>query len=122
MQSYNYLQDAQLRAAFAYFDKDGSGAITKEELRTCLQSEEFTMTEEEIQKLLSGVDANGDEQIDYIEFITMMKSIWKLSKSHDRSATEDWKFVNAPSSILIAEMAAMVSFKIVEGDHKIQAI
>ena len=75
MQSYNYLQDAQLRAAFAYFDKDGSGAITKEELRTCLQSEEFTMTEEEIQKLLSGVDANGDEQIDYIEFITMMKSI-----------------------------------------------
>lgn len=28
LQSYNYLQDAQLRAAFAYFDKDGSGAIS----------------------------------------------------------------------------------------------
>ena len=67
MQSNNYLQDSQLRASFVYFDKDGSGAITKEELRVCLQSEEFTMTEEEIPKLSSGVDANGDEQIDYID-------------------------------------------------------
>ena len=75
MQSYNYLQDSQLRAAFAYFDKDGSGAITKEELRVCLQSEEFTMTEDEVQKLIAGVDSNEDGQIDYLEFITMMKSI-----------------------------------------------
>ena len=75
MQSYNYLQDSQLRAAFAYFDKDGSGAITKEELRACLQSEEFTMTEDEVQKLIAGVDSNEDGQIDYLEFITMMKSI-----------------------------------------------
>lgn len=33
------------------------------------------MTEDEIQKLLTGVDSNEDGQIDYLEFITMMKSI-----------------------------------------------
>lgn len=33
------------------------------------------MTEEEIQKLLDGVDTNDDGEIDFLEFITMMKSI-----------------------------------------------
>jgi calcium-dependent protein kinase len=60
LHSYDYLQDAQLRAAFAYFDKDGNGTISKEELRECLESDEFTMNEEEINKLIKGVDINDD--------------------------------------------------------------
>lgn len=55
-----------------YFDKDGSGTITKDELRTCLQSDDFTLTENEINSLLDGVDENGDGEIDYHEFIDMM--------------------------------------------------
>ena len=75
LQSYNYLQENHLRSAFAYFDKDNSGSISKDELRGCLQSDDFTLTDEQINQLMgSGVDANNDGQIDYQEFITMMKN------------------------------------------------
>lgn len=75
LQSYNYLQENQLKAAFSYFDKDGSGTISRDELRVCLQSDDFTLSEEQINELLNGVDANNDGQIDYQEFITMMKGV-----------------------------------------------
>jgi calcium-dependent protein kinase len=75
LHSYSYLQDAQLRSAFSYFDKDGNGTISKEELRECLESDEFTLSDEEINKLIKGVDINDDGKIDYLEFITMMKGI-----------------------------------------------
>jgi Ca2+-binding EF-hand superfamily protein len=74
LQSYNYLQESHLRSAFAYFDQDNSGQISAEELRLCLQSDDFTLTEEQIQQLLEGVDTDGDGQIDYLEFINMMKN------------------------------------------------
>jgi calcium-dependent protein kinase len=56
LQSSNYLKENHLKAAFSYFDKDGSGSISREELRSCLQSEEFAMSEDEINNLLDGVD------------------------------------------------------------------
>jgi calcium-dependent protein kinase len=74
LHSYNYLQDTQLRSAFSYFDKDGNGTISKEELRECLESDDFLLNEEEINKLIEGVDINNDGEIDYLEFITMMKA------------------------------------------------
>lgn len=74
LQSYNYLQESHLRSAFAYFDQDNSGTISADELRMCLQSDDFTLSEEQIQQLLEGVDTDGDGQIDYHEFINMMKS------------------------------------------------
>lgn len=72
LQSYNYLKENHLRAAFSYFDKDCSGTISREELRQCLQSDDFTLNDEEINNLLSGVDANDDGEVDYDEFIAMM--------------------------------------------------
>lgn len=46
LQSYNYLQETHLKSAFTYFDKDGSGMISKDELKSCLANEDFTMSEE----------------------------------------------------------------------------
>ena len=68
------MQESHLRGAFAYFDKDNSGSISKEELRQCLQSDDFTLTEEQIDELLAGVDANNDGEVDYQEFLEMMKT------------------------------------------------
>jgi len=36
LQSYNYLKENHLKTAFSYFDKDGSGTISLEELKQCL--------------------------------------------------------------------------------------
>ena len=52
LESYNYLKDNHLRQAFSYFEKDNSGSISRDELRTCLQGEEFLLSEEEINNLL----------------------------------------------------------------------
>ena len=75
LHSYNYLKESHLRSAFSYFDKDGSGTISREELRQCLQSDDFTLKDEEIDNLLNGVDANDDGEVDYDEFIAMMNSV-----------------------------------------------
>ena len=65
LQSYNYLKENHLRTAFAYYDKDGGGTISRDELRHCLQGDDFTLEEEQIDKLINGVDANNDGEIDY---------------------------------------------------------
>ena len=52
LQSYNYLQENHLKTAFSYFDKDGSGTISLEELKQCLQNEDFTLPEATITGLL----------------------------------------------------------------------
>ena len=72
MYSQDYSQEKQIKQAFQYFDKDNSGTISAEELRLCLQSEDQTMTDEEVNKLISEVDQNQDGLIDYKEFLEMM--------------------------------------------------
>ena len=41
-------------------------------MRLCLQSEDQTMTDEEVNQLISEVDQNQDGLIDYKEFLEMM--------------------------------------------------
>lgn len=60
LQSYNYLKENHLKTAFSYFDKDGSGTISPEELKQCLQSEDFTLPEETVSRLLTEADINHD--------------------------------------------------------------
>ena len=60
LQSYNYLKENHLRSAFSYFDKDGNGTISPEELRQCLQSDDFTLSDDQVDQLLEGVDKNKD--------------------------------------------------------------
>ena len=75
LHSYNYLKESHLRSAFSYFDKDGSGTISREELRQCLQRDDFTLKDEEVDNLLNGVDANDDGEVDYNVFMEMMTKV-----------------------------------------------
>jgi len=52
MYSQNYSEEKQIKQAFQYFDKDESGTISKQELKQCLQSEDQTMTDEEVEELI----------------------------------------------------------------------
>ena len=76
LQTYNYLKENHLKTAFSYFDKDGSGTISKDELRQCLQNEDFTLADDEVQKLLEEVDANKDGQV---RLLSWRKSIYRLT-------------------------------------------
>lgn len=73
MKSKIYLKEDYLRIAFSYFDKDNSGTITMDELKHVLGAGGVGIPEPEIEKLMKEVDLNKDNQIDYSEFLEMMK-------------------------------------------------
>eukprot|EP00747_Dinoflagellata_sp_TGD_P021618 gnl/TRDRNA2_/TRDRNA2_128598_c0_seq1.p1 gnl/TRDRNA2_/TRDRNA2_128598_c0~~gnl/TRDRNA2_/TRDRNA2_128598_c0_seq1.p1 ORF type:complete len:733 (-),score=130.00 gnl/TRDRNA2_/TRDRNA2_128598_c0_seq1:65-2263(-) len=66
-----YCQEAVCRAAFNFFDADGNGTISKEELaRGDVLGK---LSDDEIKRLVHDLDVNGDGEIDFSEFMTMMK-------------------------------------------------
>jgi calcium-dependent protein kinase len=64
--------------AFRVFDMDGSGTIDKTELSKVLESEEVQevlgIDSASLKEILSEVDKNGDGEIDFDEFMTMMRA------------------------------------------------
>ncbi|KAI3864635.1 hypothetical protein MKX03_009155 [Papaver bracteatum] len=63
-------REEHLVAAFAYFDKDGSGYITVDELQqACV---EHNMTDVLLEDIIKEVDQDNDGRIDYGEFVAMM--------------------------------------------------
>ncbi|XP_051137620.1 calcium-dependent protein kinase 26 [Andrographis paniculata] len=63
-------REEHLLAAFQYFDKDGSGYITVDELQqACV---EHGMTDVLLEDIIKEVDQDNDGRIDYGEFVAMM--------------------------------------------------
>ncbi|KAL0338727.1 UNVERIFIED_CONTAM: Calcium-dependent protein kinase [Sesamum angustifolium] len=64
-------REDHLYAAFSYFDKDGSGYITKDELQ--LACEQFGLGNVHLDEIIREVDKDNDGLIDYSEFVAMMQ-------------------------------------------------
>ncbi|CAL5431869.1 unnamed protein product [Camellia sinensis] len=64
-------REDHLFAAFSYFDKDGSGYITQDELQQAC--EEFGIENVCLEDMIQEVDQNNDGCIDYNEFVAMMQ-------------------------------------------------
>ena len=62
----------KLRAAFNMFDKDGSGVISSDEIKEVLGFG-GNLDSEAIDLIMKQVDDNGDGQISFEEFVSMMK-------------------------------------------------
>lgn len=63
----------ELREAFAVFDKDGNGFISPEELKSALLNLGEKLEDQEVMAMIKAADRDGNGQIDYEEFIAMMK-------------------------------------------------
>lgn len=61
-----------LFSAFRYFDKDGSGYITTDELEQALRDHHMGDAAT-IQDIIAEVDTDGDDRINYEEFVAMMR-------------------------------------------------
>ncbi|XP_054809083.1 calcium-dependent protein kinase 26-like [Prosopis cineraria] len=64
-------KEDHLVAAFSYFDKDGSGYITPDELQLACQ--EFGIEDFHLEEIIREADQDNDGQIDYKEFVAMMQ-------------------------------------------------
>ncbi|KAJ1659189.1 hypothetical protein IWQ61_001690 [Dispira simplex] len=62
------VKEVEVRLAFNAIDTDKSGAISRDELREALKLMNKPCGEEQLDKLIKEVDANGDGQIDLHEF------------------------------------------------------
>ena len=66
--------DDELMDAFRLFDKDGNGFITADELKSVLHNLGEKLTDEEIQMMIKDADLDGDNVINFEEFVRMMTS------------------------------------------------
>jgi len=64
----------KLQAAFKMFDKDGSGVISTDEIKEVLGFG-GNMDKAAIDTIMKQVDENGDGQISFEEFVSMMKTV-----------------------------------------------
>ncbi|CAH9058353.1 unnamed protein product [Cuscuta epithymum] len=64
-------REENLVSAFSFFDKDGSGYITIDELQVACR--EFGLSELNLDDMIKEIDQDNDGQIDYGEFAAMMK-------------------------------------------------
>ena len=66
----------KLHAAFRMFDKDGSGTISADEIREVLCfGGSNSLTTEAVDAIIRQVDENGDGDIQFEEFVTMMQAV-----------------------------------------------
>ncbi|KAK7318367.1 hypothetical protein RJT34_03066 [Clitoria ternatea] len=64
-------REENLVSAFSYFDKDGSGYITIDEIQQACK--DFGLDDVHIDEMIKEIDQDNDGQIDYGEFAAMMR-------------------------------------------------
>ena len=74
-----FMNDNVLRFAFRYFDKDGSGEITFDEIEEVFKKSVTSKNHihDGLKKIIEEVDVNGDGIISYDEFEIVMKKMLK---------------------------------------------
>ncbi|KAH8025819.1 hypothetical protein HPB51_012141 [Rhipicephalus microplus] len=63
---------AELREAFALFDKNSNGAISTKELGNVMRALGQNPTEAELKDMIAEVDTDGDGTVDFPEFLALM--------------------------------------------------
>ena len=69
------LSNDKLQKAFNYFDKDGSGSISVVEIRDILGLRKNIVNDQIWAQIVKEVDTDGNGEIDYNEFCTMMHQV-----------------------------------------------
>ncbi len=72
MNEQQLMSKEKLKAAFKMFDKDGSGTISKDEIKEALGT---NMDEDLLDKIVKEVDADDDGEISFEEFEKMMNKM-----------------------------------------------
>ena len=66
--------EKELKEAFRVFDRNGDGSISAKDLRHIMTNLGEKLTDEEVDEMIREADIDGNGQINYEEFVTMMTS------------------------------------------------
>jgi len=77
----------QLKQAFKFFDKNGDGTISTEEIDIVMKSIGLQISKQELDDLMADLDENGDGHMDFDEFVQMMDR--RMSIRSQRAEIED---------------------------------
>lgn len=74
------MNEGYLRQAFNMFDKDNSGKIDQEEVVALLSGDQISniIAPDAVEKAIAEIDVDGDGEIDFEEFILMMKKAQEI--------------------------------------------
>ena len=65
----------ELRDAFALFDQDGDGGITKREMRAVMAGFGYELDREILNPLFRSADANRDGRLQWLEFVNLVQKL-----------------------------------------------
>jgi Ca2+-binding EF-hand superfamily protein len=64
--------EKEILNAFRLYDEDGSGTISRDELKNVIELIGESMDDSEMEELVREADVNGDGNINYQEFVNMV--------------------------------------------------
>lgn len=89
-QQLNAEQVSEFREAFSFFDKDGDGCITVEELATVMGSLQGQRpSADDLREMIRDADADGNGTIDFAEFLGLMARNRNHAAGRDADADAD---------------------------------
>merc|ERR1719389_870501 len=74
----------EIREAFSLFDGDASGAIDVRELKAAMRALGFEVKNDELKKMVTDIDNDGNGTIEFVEFLSMM-----TAKMGEKDTRED---------------------------------
>merc|ERR1712188_309233 len=74
----------EIREAFSLFDSDASGMIDIRELKAAMRALGFEVKNDELKKMVTDVDNDGNGTIEFVEFLSMM-----TAKMGEKDTRED---------------------------------
>ncbi|XP_066917765.1 calmodulin-like [Clytia hemisphaerica] len=64
--------NCEIKEAFKFFDQDGDGTITKEELKICMKRIGEDLSDEDLNEMLNEADLDGNGKIEFHEFAKLI--------------------------------------------------
>ena len=105
---------AEYKEAFDMFDKDGGGTISANEIVKIMKNFGYPIKKSEAQKMIADIDDNGDGELDFEEFVTLMEKqinyveetdeelVLRAFKSFDKD--NDGKITNYEFKYILTQM------------------
>ena len=104
----------EYKEAFDMFDKDGSGTISVIEIVKIMKNFGYPIKKSEAQQMIAEIDDNGDGELDFEEFVTLMEKqtnyveetdeelVLRAFKSFDKD--HDGKITNYEFKYILTQM------------------